>query len=92
LVHGIRRAEQAFNIMAHIPYELIILDSELPGLCGTDFTRILHNSSEWRTIQLVVITSSQSSGIAVQAAERGAFSSQKIKLGGRPLRILIGLR
>ena len=77
LVHGIRRAEQAFNILAHIPYELIIIDSELPGLGGIDFIRILHNTRKLRTIELVVITSSQSAGFAAQAAQRGAFLARK---------------
>ena len=29
LVHAIARAEQAFQILARIPYELIIIDSDL---------------------------------------------------------------
>jgi DNA-binding response OmpR family regulator len=73
LVHGISRAEEAFNILAHIPYDLIVLDSELPGLCGIDFVRILQNSREWRTIRLVVITSSKSASFASQIADCGAF-------------------
>jgi DNA-binding response OmpR family regulator len=68
-VHGIWRAEQAFHILAHIPYGLIVIDSELPGICGIDFVRILHNSREWREIQLVVITSSPSVAFANQVAE-----------------------
>jgi AmiR/NasT family two-component response regulator len=31
----------------------VVIDSELPGIAGIDFVRILHNSREWRTIQLV---------------------------------------
>jgi len=73
LVHGISRAEEAFNILAHIPYDLIVLDSELPGLCGIDFVRILQNSREWRTIRLVVITNSRSASFASQIAQCGAF-------------------
>ena len=71
------RAEQAFHILAHIPYRLIVIDSELPGLCGIDFVRILHDSREWREIQLVVITSSQSVAFANQIAEYGAFMARK---------------
>jgi hypothetical protein len=29
LVHGIRRAEQPFDILAHIPYNLVIIESAL---------------------------------------------------------------
>jgi DNA-binding response OmpR family regulator len=76
-VHGIWRAEHAFHILAHIPYRLIVIDSELPGICGIDFVRILHNSREWRELQLVVITSSQSVAFANQVAECGAFMARK---------------
>ena len=77
LVHGIRQAQQAFNILAHIPYELIIMDAEMPEISGIDFIRILHNAREWRAIKLVVITSSQSAGFAAQTAESGAFLASK---------------
>jgi DNA-binding NarL/FixJ family response regulator len=76
-VHGIRRAEQAFHILAHIPYRLIVIDSELPGLCAIDFVRILHDSAEWREIQLVVVTRSQSVAFANQIVEYGAFLAIK---------------
>ena len=77
LVHGIGRAEQAFGILAHIPYDLIVIDSELPGTCGIDFVRILQNSREWRTIRLVIIASSHSPGFASQVAECGAFLARR---------------
>ena len=77
LVHGIRQAQQAFNILAHIPYELIIMDAEMPEISGIDFIRILHNAREWRAIKLVVITSSQRAGFAAQTAESGAFLARK---------------
>ena len=77
LVHGVRRAEQAFPILAHIPYRLVVIDSELPGISGIDFIRILHNSKEWRTIQRVVITGSQNVDFAIQITEYGAFLADK---------------
>lgn len=77
LVHWMRLAEQAFNILAHIPYELIVIDSELPGMSSIDFMRNLHNARKWRAIKLVVITSSQSPGFGAQAAARGAFLARK---------------
>ena len=76
-VHGIWRAERAFHILPHIPYSLIVIDSDLPGISGIDFVRILHDSREWREIQLVVITSSQSVAFANQIAEYGAFVARK---------------
>jgi CheY-like chemotaxis protein len=79
LVHGTSRAEEAFSILAHIPYDLIVLDSELPGICGIDFVHILQNSREWRTIRLVVITSSNSPGLESQVAECGAFLARRAR-------------
>jgi len=76
-VHGILRAEQALHILAYIPYRLIVIDSELPGISGIDFVRILHNSREWQTIQLVVMTSSQNVNLATELAECGAFLVRK---------------
>jgi DNA-binding response OmpR family regulator len=76
-VHGIGRAELAFHILPHIPYSLIVIGSDLPGISGKDFVRILRDSREWRAIQLVVITSSQSIAFANQIAEYGAFMVRK---------------
>jgi DNA-binding response OmpR family regulator len=46
IVHGITKAEHALAILAHIPYELIIVDCELAGIDGKDFVRLLHNASD----------------------------------------------
>jgi CheY-like chemotaxis protein len=77
LVHGTSRAEEAFSILVHIPYDLIVLDSELPGICGIDFIRILRSSREWRAIRVVVITSSDSSSFASRVVECGAFLARR---------------
>ena len=77
LVHGIRRAEQALNILAHIPYELIIIDSEVAETSGIDDVRSLQNAREWLTIKLVFITSSQSTGLTAEITDRGAFLARK---------------
>ncbi|MBV9272308.1 MAG: response regulator [Verrucomicrobia bacterium] len=73
LVHGISRAEQAFVILAHIPYSLIILDSELPGIGGGGLARIIRNSGDWRPVRLVVITSSEAQTVATGLAQCGAI-------------------
>lgn len=77
LVHWIKRAEQAFNLLAHIPYTMIVIDSELPGMDGINFVRVLRNSREWRQIQVFVITSSQSENLAMQVAECGGSLIRK---------------
>src|SRR5882757_1733468 len=55
-VHGIGRAERAFHILPHIPYSLIVIDSDLPGISGIDFVRILRDSENgerfsWSSLQ-----------------------------------------
>jgi CheY-like chemotaxis protein len=77
LVHGLRRAEQAFPIFAHVLYDLVLIDVELPGITGLDFVRILHNSREWRTIPLVVISASECPTIVTEILNSGAFLARK---------------
>jgi len=77
LVHGIRQTEHACNLLAHIPYELIIIDAEVPGTRGMEYVRRLQNAREWLTTRLVFITNSQSTGFATEIAERGAFLARK---------------
>jgi CheY-like chemotaxis protein len=77
LVHAVSRAEHAFGLLPHIPYSLIVLDSELPGVCATEFVRILRNPNECQTIQLLVINSSESAHLAGQLKEAGAFLARR---------------
>jgi CheY-like chemotaxis protein len=77
LVHGTSGAEEAFRLLAHIPYSLIVLDSELPGMGGVDFVRMLQNSRDWRAIRLVVITGSSSPSLQSQLGESGVFLASK---------------
>lgn len=72
LVHGVSRAEQAFSILHHIPYSLIVLDSELPGICPTDFVRILRTCRS-QTIRLVVINGPESPVFEEQIKDGDAF-------------------
>lgn len=77
LVHAVSRAEHAFGLLTNIPYSLIVLDSELPGVSATEFVRILRNPNEWQTIQLVVINSSESADLPGQLREAGAFLARR---------------
>jgi CheY-like chemotaxis protein len=77
LVHGTNGAEEALRLLAHIPYSLIVLDSELPGMGGIDFVRILRNSRGWGAIRVVVISSSRSPSLQSQIEECGAFVASK---------------
>ena len=77
LAHGVSRAKQAFDILPHIPYDLIVFDAELADISGMDFIRVLHTSRKWQTIQFVVITSSNSASLANQVQDCGAFLARK---------------
>jgi DNA-binding response OmpR family regulator len=79
LVHGIRQTEQAFKLLAHIPYELVVIDSEVAETSGTDNVRSLQNAREWPTVKLVFITNSQSTGCAGEITDRGAFLARESK-------------
>jgi DNA-binding response OmpR family regulator len=56
LAHGVNDGERALSILAHIPYRLIVLSSELPGIAATDFVWTLRSSRKWQAIRLVVIS------------------------------------
>jgi CheY-like chemotaxis protein len=77
LVHGVNRAEMALRILVHIPYNLIVLNPDLPGISAMDFVRILGNSKEWRTIRIVVINSCEGPTWASQVAESGVFLARR---------------
>jgi CheY-like chemotaxis protein len=77
LVHGTNCAEEALRLLAHIPYSLIVVDSELPGMGGIDFGRVLQNSKEWRAIRVVVISSSSSPSLQSQAGKCGVYQASK---------------
>jgi DNA-binding response OmpR family regulator len=76
-VHEVRRTEQALPLLGHRTYHLIVIGSERPGEAEIGFARILRASSEWRTIPLVIITSSLSEAFATQVSELGAFLALK---------------
>ena len=77
LVHGIRQTEQALSLLPHIPYELVIIDCEMPEMPGIDYLRRLQNAGKWLTMKLVFILSSQSAGFAGDLVERGVFLARK---------------
>ena len=77
IVHGIPKAEHALPILAHIPYQLIIVDCELPGIDGRDFVHLLHNAGEWRGLHLVALTNSVSAPLATGLAHLRAFSASR---------------
>ena len=77
LVHGTNCAEEALRLLAHIPYSLIVVDSELPGMGGIDFGRVLKRSREWQAIRVVVINSSSSPNLQSRVGGCGAYQASK---------------
>ena len=69
IVHGITKAKHALPILAHLPYELIIVDCELAGIDGKHFVHLLHNAREWRAIHLVALTNCISAPLATELAQ-----------------------
>ena len=49
----------------------------MPEMSEIDYMRRLRNAGKWLTIKLVVITSSQGTGVAGDIAERGVFLARK---------------
>src|ERR1700739_2352444 len=77
LVHGTNCAEEALRLLAHIPYSLIVVDAELPGMGGIDFDRVLQSSREWRAIRVVVIGSSSRPSLQGRVGKSGAYQASK---------------
>ena len=94
LVHGASRPEQAFGILAQIPYNLIVLDAELPGTCAPDLVRRFRRLQDYQSIRLVVINKSESGSLESPIAECGALLARRsmweddlfafLAEGGRP--------
>jgi PleD family two-component response regulator len=77
LVHGASRAEQAFSVLAHIPYNLIVLDSELPGISVTELVQRLRRLRDYQGIRLVVINDSGSTSLESPIGKCGAFLARR---------------
>jgi CheY-like chemotaxis protein len=77
IVHGITGAEQAFPILKHIPYHLILVESELSGMTAIEFARIIHESGKGQGSQLVVITGSPGRSSATELTACGAFLAKR---------------
>jgi len=77
IVHGIARVELASPILRHIPYQLIVIDSELLGAANKEFTRALNKTRQWRTISPVVLTDSHREALDMALMELVAIPAGK---------------
>jgi DNA-binding response OmpR family regulator len=77
IVHGMRRAEHAFSVLAQIPYNLIVIGSELPGMTSVEFVRVLSNSKEWRKISVIALATPSARSVSAELESSGAFLADK---------------
>jgi DNA-binding response OmpR family regulator len=91
LVHGMDRVELAVPILPHIPYQLIVIDSELLRSPNKEFTRALHKTRQWRTISPVVLTDSHRRASDMALMELGAIPARKSAWNDDLSSFLLGL-
>jgi hypothetical protein len=77
IVHGIRSTEHVFPILAHIHYELIIIDGELPGIDNKEFGRLVDHARAWHAIHLIILITRQSASLTKELAHLGALLARK---------------
>ena len=73
IVHGLRRADHAFPVLTQIPYNLIVIGSELAGMTTVEFVRILSDSTEFRTIPLIAIAEPSTRSLIAELETFGVF-------------------
>ena len=78
IVHGLRRADHAFPVLTQIPYNLIVIGSELTGMTTVEFVRILGDSKKWlRTISLIAIAEASTRTLTAELETFGVFLANR---------------
>ena len=77
IVHGLRRADHAFPVLTQIPYNLIVIGSELTGMTTVEFVRILSDSTEFRTIPLIAIAEPSTRSLIAELETFGVFLANR---------------
>ena len=65
-----------FRILVHIPYELIIIDVELPGI-DKELGPLVDDARAWHAIHLIILSNRKSAPLAKEFAHLGALSARK---------------
>lgn len=68
---GANRGEQALEIMADSPRDVVVLDVKMPGMDGLEVLR--HIKTQWPTTEVIMLTGHASVEAAVEGMDRGAF-------------------
>lgn len=69
--------QQALPVLQHIPYRLVLVDCEIPGMTGVEFARIINESDKGQGIYLVALTDSRAGSFAADLADCGAFLAER---------------
>ena len=77
IVHGLPRAEHAFPVLTQIPYNLIVIGSELTGMTTAEFVRILSDSKEFCTIPLIAIAEPSTRSLIAELETFGVFLANR---------------
>ena len=77
IVHGLRRADHAFPVLSKIPYNLIVIGSELSGMTTVEFVRILSDSREFRAIPLIAIAKPSTRALIAELETFGVFLANR---------------
>jgi len=64
--------QQALNLLAAKPYDLILLDIIMPGMSGFEVLQTLKNHQEWRQIPVIMISALDEIDSVVRCIEMGA--------------------
>ena len=87
-------AEEAWDVMAHSPVDLLVLDWSLPGMSGLDLCKKLRSDARFGPLPILFLTSHSSSDDLVTAFDAGAddFVSKPFRAPELKARVLGLLR
>ncbi|MEB4591437.1 ABC transporter substrate-binding protein [Candidatus Thiothrix sp. Deng01] len=64
-------AVQALKRLEHEPFDLVLLDVEMPGMKGDELARRIRQNARWRDLPLVALTAHASTDIRERCRESG---------------------
>jgi len=70
-VEYLDRGEQGTELLARVPFDLVLLDNKMPGMTGIEFLESLRDQGI--EVPVILMTSFSTSDTAIQAMNLGAF-------------------
>lgn len=68
---AVESAEEAMGLLATQPYDLILLDWNLPKMSGIDFLRYVRSKTEYNAVNIVMVTTMHERKNIVEALKHG---------------------